>query len=78
MADKRLFFGLWPSHRQREQMRDAINPVLSSVEGSFVDRRNWHVTLVFIGDFPEARIGELQAARRRQWKSSRYGCGSMP
>lgn len=53
MADRKLFFALWPSHRQRELLRDTINPVLSAIEGSTVDRRNWHVTLVFIGNFPE-------------------------
>ena len=62
MADKKLFFALWPSHRQREQLRDAIGPALSGVEGHAVDRRNWHVTLVFIGDFPEERIPGLLAA----------------
>ena len=62
MADKKLFFALWPSHRQRETLRDTINPSLSTVEGAAVDRRNWHVTLVFIGDFPEEKIPGLQAA----------------
>lgn len=62
MADKKLFFALWPSHRQRELLRDTINPVLSEIEGNPVDRRNWHVTLVFVGDFPEEKIPGLQAA----------------
>jgi len=62
VADKKLFYALWPSHRQRELLRDAINPVLSSVEGQSVDRRNWHVTLVYIGNFPEERIPGLMAA----------------
>ena len=64
MADKRLFFALWPSHRQRETLRDTINPTLSaaSVEGTAVDRRNWHVTLVFIGDFPEEKVPALLSA----------------
>ena len=62
MADKKLFFALWPSHRQRELLRDAINPVLSTVEGHAVDRRDWHVTLVYIGDFPEESIPALMAA----------------
>ena len=62
MADKKLFFALWPSVRQRDAMRDIINPALSSVEGTPVERRNWHVTLVFIGDFPEERIPALQDA----------------
>ncbi len=62
MADKKLFYSLWPSHRQRELLRDTINPVLSAVEGQTVDRRNWHITLVYIGDFPEERIPGLMAA----------------
>ncbi len=59
MADRKLFFALWPSHRQRELLRDTINPVLSGIEGTTVDRRNWHVTLVFIGNFPEAHLAGL-------------------
>lgn len=62
VAEKKLFFALWPSYRQRETMRDTINPVLSGVEGTAVDRRNWHITLVYIGDFPASRIAELRAA----------------
>jgi 2'-5' RNA ligase len=62
VADKKLFFALWPSHRQREQMRDVINPALSTVEGQSVDRRNWHITLVFIGNFPEENIPGLMSA----------------
>tara|TARA_B110000196_G_C20967239_1_gene576881 strand:+ start:194 stop:694 length:501 start_codon:yes stop_codon:yes gene_type:complete len=62
MADRKLFFALWPSHRQRELLRDTINPVLSAIEGSTVDRRNWHVTLVFIGNFPEQHLPGLWKA----------------
>jgi 2'-5' RNA ligase len=51
-----LFFALWPDHRQRERLRDVVNSVAKTVEGQPVDRRNWHVTLVFIGAFPEHRI----------------------
>ena len=43
-------------------MRDIINPALSVVEGTAVDRRNWHVTLVFIGAFSEDNIPALQVA----------------
>jgi 2'-5' RNA ligase len=62
VADKTLFFALWPSHRQRELLRDTIGPALSSVEGNTVDRRNWHVTLVYIGDFAEDKIPGLMSA----------------
>ncbi len=62
MNQRRLFFALWPTDRQRELLRDTLRPVLTAVEGDTVDRRNWHVTLVFIGEFPEEQIPFLQAA----------------
>lgn len=62
MADRRLFFALWPTDRQREVLRETIRPLLNAIEGGATDRRNWHVTLVFIGAFPEWRIPALQEA----------------
>ena len=59
METKRLFFALWPNHRQRECLRDVIGSVSKTVEGRAVDRRNWHVTLVFIGAFPAHRVPYL-------------------
>jgi len=59
MADKTLFFAFWPSHRQREQLRQPIRRALSDVEGNPVNRRNWHITLVYIGGFPEEKIPDL-------------------
>lgn len=57
-----MFFALWPDHRQRDRMRDFISPVAKLVEGKATDRRNWHITLVYIGEFPEHRIDELHEA----------------
>ena len=59
MSTKRLFFALWPDARQRDRMRDFITPVAKQVEGRMIDRRNWHVTLGYIGEFPADRIDEL-------------------
>ncbi len=59
METKRLFFALWPDNRQRERLRDIITPMAKSVEGRMVDRRNWHVTLVFVGPFPANRVPYL-------------------
>ncbi len=59
METKRLFFALWPDARQRERLRDVITPVAKTVEGRMVDRRNWHVTLVFVGPFPTHRVPYL-------------------
>jgi 2'-5' RNA ligase len=60
MSNKRLFFALWPDHRQRDRLRDFITPVAKLIEGRAVDRRNWHVTLAFIGEFAERRMPELR------------------
>jgi 2'-5' RNA ligase len=62
VSTKRLFFALWPDNRLRDRMRDFISPVARLVEGRAIDRRNWHITLAYIGDFPEARIHELHEA----------------
>lgn len=64
MTEKRLFFALWPDERQRETLRNTISPVARLVEGDAVHRGNWHVTLVFIGNFAEQRIDELLDAAR--------------
>ena len=63
MATRRLFFALWPDMRQRDRMRNFISPVARLVEGRAIERHNWHVTLAYIGEFPEARINELHEAR---------------
>ena len=62
MADKTLFFAFWLSHRQSEQLRDTIRRALLDVEGNLVNRRNWHITLVYIGGFPEEKIPDLLPA----------------
>ena len=59
MNTKRLFCALWPDHRQRERLRDVVNSVAKTVEGRAVDRRDWHVTVAYIGPFPENRVPYL-------------------
>jgi 2'-5' RNA ligase len=65
VSTKRLFFALWPDNRQRDRLRDVINSVAKTVEGRAVDRRGWHVTLPYIGEFEESRIPELQELASR-------------
>jgi 2'-5' RNA ligase len=60
MSTKHLFFALWPDNRQRDRLRDVINSVAKTVEGKAVDRRDWHITLPYIGDFEENKISDLQ------------------
>jgi 2'-5' RNA ligase len=62
MSVKRIFFALWPNGRQREQLRNVISPAAKEVEGAAVYRGSWHVTLAFIGDYPEYLIHNIQSA----------------
>ena len=62
MSVKRIFFALWPNDRQRDQLRNVISPTAKLVEGAAVYRGSWHVTLAFIGDYPEYLIHNIQSA----------------
>ena len=62
MKKCRLFFALWPSEKQRQIIDSAIEPCKGSLAGKWISRDNLHVTLVFIGGFPEKDIPALQAA----------------
>ena len=59
--NKRLFFALWPDARQRERLTSFVTPEARHIEGRRVPRENWHVTLAFIGAFPEAKTDALLA-----------------
>ncbi len=59
---KRIFFALWPSEQQRQKIDAVIQPYRSKLAGSWTIRDNWHLTLVFIGGFPEHDIPALQTA----------------
>jgi len=65
VTSRRLFFALWPDPRQRDRLRDVIAPAVKVVEGRAIDRRNWHVTLAFIGAFPDRRLPELLESTSR-------------
>jgi len=65
MATKTVFFALWPDSRQRDRMRDFISPVVKQVEGRATDRREWHITLSYLGALDEALLPELIAAAKK-------------
>jgi 2'-5' RNA ligase len=65
MADKTVFFALWPDNRQRDRMRDFISPVVRQVEGRATDRREWHITLSYLGAIDEGLIAGLVSAARQ-------------
>lgn len=59
MSTKHLFFALWPDNRQRDRLRDAINSVARDVEGKAVERRNWHITVSFVGPVDASCVPDL-------------------
>ena len=78
MATRTLFFALWPDNRQRDRLRDFITPVAKTVEGRMVERSDWHITLVYIGDVDERYIPEiLEGARAIQFEPFRLRLDRM-
>lgn len=61
MGTRRIYFALWPDDRQRDRLRYVINSVAKTVEGKAIDRRDWHVTLAYIGEYPEGQLPDLLA-----------------
>lgn len=62
MAERRLFFALWPDDEQRQSLGAVIPPALKPVDGVPAKSINWHVTLVFLGNVDERRIPAIHAA----------------
>jgi len=57
---RRLFFSLWPNERQRATLRNVIAPAVHTIDGRAVARANWHLTLLFLGDFPDSAVVGLK------------------
>ncbi len=62
---RRLFFALWPDEEQRAALVHATGRIVRRCGGRPVPGENLHVTLVFLGSVPEARLAELSAIARR-------------
>ncbi|MBS4097786.1 MAG: RNA 2',3'-cyclic phosphodiesterase [Sulfuricella sp.] len=58
----RLFFALWPDGRTRGALAQAADKLQRRCGGKATRVQTIHLTLVFLGDVPVARIGELGAA----------------
>ena len=61
-TNKRLFFAFWPSEKQRQTIESAIAQHKTGLTGKWISRDHWHVTLVFIANFPDGNIAALQTA----------------
>ena len=62
---KRLFVALWPDDATRAAITAATGDAIADVAGRHVPSANLHLTLVFIGEWPVARRGVLEAALSR-------------
>lgn len=60
-ASERLFLALWPP----ATVRAALAALLPAIQGRRVQPGNLHITMVFLGQQPRARIPALQAIARQ-------------
>jgi 2'-5' RNA ligase len=56
---RRVFFALWPSEEQGRALAEAAQSPSQAEGGRPVPALNLHVTLVFVGSVPEARMQDL-------------------
>jgi 2'-5' RNA ligase len=56
----RLFFALWPDDDVRRRLSQAARQLKFERHGRWVDPKNYHVTLAFIGETPATKRAVLQ------------------
>ncbi|HWK50858.1 MAG TPA: RNA 2',3'-cyclic phosphodiesterase [Steroidobacter sp.] len=61
-AQQRLFFALWPSDEFRAELEAATVPLARASGGRLISPRNFHVTLLFLGQIPNQRLAVIQQA----------------
>lgn len=61
-ARRRLFFAIWPSDELRRHIEEATVGLARHSGGHVVPARNFHVTLAFVGDVPQAQLDAVIAA----------------
>lgn len=59
---QRLFFALWPPEPLRNQLERATCSLARDSGGRVVPARNFHVTVVFLGEVPQPRVQAVIAA----------------
>jgi RNA 2',3'-cyclic 3'-phosphodiesterase len=58
----RLFFALWPDDPVRNALAAAAAPLLEACRGRRVAKRNYHLTLAFLGGVPARLLDGICAA----------------
>ncbi|GFE79107.1 RNA 2',3'-cyclic phosphodiesterase [Steroidobacter agaridevorans] len=59
---RRLFFALWPSDEFRAQIEAIALPAIRASGGRAIPPRNFHVTLLFLGEIPAEKFPAIQQA----------------
>lgn len=62
---RRVYFALWPDRAQQEALAEATKAAVAESDGRVVSAGNLHVTLVFLGSVPEARLADVRAVGAR-------------
>ena len=62
---ERLFFALLPDRAWRQDLRARLAQLTASIDGKPQRPDQWHVTLEFLGQVPDARHAALRAAADR-------------
>jgi RNA 2',3'-cyclic 3'-phosphodiesterase len=62
LKGRRLFFALWPTEALRERIRTETRPITEPIGARTLAAANFHVTIEFLGEVPDARLdAALQA-----------------
>ena len=62
---RRWFFALWPTDPFRTQIQEATLAIAQASGGRLIPARNFHVTLLFLGEVPAERFDAVQQAGAR-------------
>lgn len=58
----RLFFALWPDPPVTDALAASARPLLDACRGRRIPKRNYHLTLAFLGGVPETQLDAVRAA----------------
>lgn len=59
---QRLFFALWPPEALRERLERDTRVLVRGSGGRAIPARNFHVTVLFLGEVPQPRVTAVMAA----------------
>ena len=64
-STRRLFLAAWPNADVRAQLASLVEQCAACGQGRAIPAENLHLTLAFLGDLPQERIGEIEELAER-------------